>query len=59
MGAGGDIAAVLLPATIEVVVAERQPLGLVRLATQLYLIDSTGTLIDEYRPQFADFSGCR
>ena len=44
----------LLPATIEVVVTERQPVGLVRLATQLYLIDATGTVIDEYRPQFAD-----
>ena len=44
----------LLPATIEVVVTERQPVGLVRLATQLYLIDATGTVIDEYRPRFAD-----
>ena len=44
----------LLPSTIEVVVTERKPVGLVRLATQLYLIDATGTLIDEYRPQFSD-----
>ena len=43
----------LLPATIEVAVAEHEPVGLVRLATQLYLIDATGTVIDEYRPQFA------
>ena len=44
----------LLPSTIEVTVTERQPVGLVRLETQLYLVDATGTLIDEYRPQFAD-----
>ena len=44
----------LLPATIEVVVTERKPVGLVRLATQLYLIDATGAVIDEYRPQFAE-----
>ena len=44
----------LFPSTIEVAVTEREPVGLVRLATQLYLIDATGTVIDEYRPQFAD-----
>ena len=45
----------LLPGTIEVTVSEREPVGLVRLATQLYLVDATGTVIDEYRPQFAEF----
>ena len=44
----------VLPATIEVTIAEREPVGLFRVATQLYLVDPTGTVIDEYRPQFAD-----
>ena len=43
-----------LPATIEVTITERKPVGLFRMATQLYLVDPTGTVIDEYRPQFAD-----
>ena len=45
----------VLPSTIEVVVSERNPLGLGRLAGQLYLVDGRGTIIDEYGPQFADF----
>ena len=44
----------MLPATIEVTITEREPVGLFRVATQLYLVDPTGTVIDEYRPQFAD-----
>lgn len=43
-----------LPATIEVTIAEREPVGLFRIATQLYLVDPTGRVIDEYRPRFAD-----
>src|SRR6185503_432800 len=38
----------VLPATIEVFVSERTPMGLCRLGTTLYLIDATGTLIDEF-----------
>ena len=45
----------VLPSTIEVVVSERNPVGLGRLAGQLYLVDARGTIIDEYGPQFADF----
>ena len=44
----------LLPSTIEVTVTEREPVGLGRLATKLYLMDASGSVIDEYRPQFAD-----
>ena len=44
----------LLPATIEVTIAEREPVGLFRIAAQLYLVDSAGTVIDKYRPQFAE-----
>ena len=44
----------LLPATIEVTITEREPLGLFRMAAKLYLVDPAGTVIDEYRPQFAE-----
>jgi cell division septal protein FtsQ len=45
----------VLPSTVEVFVAERRPIGLCRLGTQMYLIDRTGTLIDEFGPQYAEF----
>jgi cell division protein FtsQ len=44
-----------LPSTIEVVVAERQPSGIGRIGSHLYLIDDRGVVIDEYGPQYADF----
>lgn len=45
----------LLPSTVEVFVEERRPVGLCRLGSQLYLVDRTGTLIDEFGPQYAEF----
>jgi cell division septal protein FtsQ len=45
----------VLPSTIEIFVRERQPVGLCRLGTQLYLIDRRGTVIDEFGPQYAEF----
>lgn len=45
-----------LPSTVEVIVEEREPVGLVRVAGSLYLIDDTGTVIDEYGPGLTDFS---
>ena len=45
-----------LPSTVEVTVEEREPVGLVRVAGSLYLIDDTGTVIDEYGPGLTDFS---
>lgn len=45
----------VLPSTIEVFVSERRPIGLCRLGTQLYLLDRTGTIIDEFGPQYAEF----
>jgi cell division protein FtsQ len=45
----------VLPSTIEVFVSERRPIGLCRLGNELYLLDRTGTLIDEFRPQYAEF----
>jgi cell division septal protein FtsQ len=44
-----------LPSTVDVVVSERQPLGIGRIKGQLYLIDERGVLIDEYGPQYAEF----
>jgi len=45
----------VLPSTIEVYVSERRPIGLCRLGSQLYLLDRTGTLIDEFGPQYSEF----
>lgn len=45
----------LLPSTVEIFVSERQPVGLCRLGSTLYLIDAGGTLIDEFGPQYAEF----
>lgn len=43
----------VLPSTIEVFVSERQPLALCRINGQLYLVDRSGTLIDEFGPKYA------
>lgn len=45
----------VLPSTIEVFVSERQPIGLCRLQKQLYLIDRSGVVIDEFGPKYAQF----
>ncbi len=45
----------LLPSTVEVAVIERAPMGLGRIGSRLYLIDSRGGAIDEYGPQYAEF----
>jgi cell division septal protein FtsQ len=45
----------VLPSTIEVFVSEREPIGLCRLQKQLYLIDRSGVVIDEFGPQYAQF----
>ena len=45
----------ILPSTVEVFVSERRPMGLCRVGTQLYLVDRTGWLIEEFGPQYADF----
>jgi cell division protein FtsQ len=45
----------VLPSTIEVRVVERQPIGISRLGNQLYLIDRTGTVIDEFGPRYREF----
>jgi cell division protein FtsQ len=43
-----------LPSTIEVVVLERQPVGVGRINDELYLVDERGVIIDQFGPQYAD-----
>jgi cell division protein FtsQ len=45
----------VLPSTIEIFISERMPIGLCRLGTDVYLLDRTGMIIDEYGPRYADF----
>jgi cell division septal protein FtsQ len=44
-----------LPSTLEIVVSERQPIGIARFKNGLYLVDESGTIIDQFGPQYADF----
>jgi len=43
-----------LPSTVEVVVSERQPIGIGRIHSDMYLVDERGVVIDQYGPQYAD-----
>jgi cell division protein FtsQ len=43
-----------LPSTVEVVVWERQPVGIGRINGDVYLVDDRGVIIDQYGPQYAD-----
>jgi cell division septal protein FtsQ len=43
-----------LPSTVEVVVLERQPIGIGRINGDMYLVDDRGVVIDQYGPQYAD-----
>jgi cell division protein FtsQ len=43
-----------LPSTVEVIVSERQPVGIARIDGRLYLVDDRAVVIDEYGPQYAD-----
>jgi cell division septal protein FtsQ len=44
-----------LPSTVEVIVSEREPLGIGRVKDRLFLVDERGKLIDEYGPQYGEF----
>ena len=44
----------VLPASVEIVIRERAPIGLCRLVDRLYLVDGSGAVIDEYGPHYAD-----
>ena len=44
-----------LPATVDVVVSERQPIGIGRInGGDMYLVDERGVIVDQYGPQYAD-----
>lgn len=44
----------VLPATLEIMIHERVPMGIGRIGTSLYLIDAAGVIVDEYGPAYAD-----
>ncbi len=44
----------VLPATLEITIHERTPMGIGRIGTSLYLIDARGVIVDEYGPAYAD-----
>lgn len=44
----------MFPGTLAVVIEERAPMGVGRINGALYLIDETGTVIDEFGPNYAD-----
>jgi cell division protein FtsQ len=45
----------VLPGTVAVAVAERQPMGIGRVNDDLYLIDDRGGIIDQFGPNYAEF----
>jgi cell division protein FtsQ len=45
----------VLPSTVEVFVSERHPMGVSRMGSQLYLVDRSGTVIDEFGPRYSEF----
>lgn len=44
----------VLPGTVDVLIAERQPIGIGRIGELLYLIDERGEVIDEFGPSHAE-----
>jgi len=44
----------VLPSTIAISVTERTPMAIARLGQQLYLVDDSGVIIDEYGPAYHD-----
>jgi cell division septal protein FtsQ len=45
----------VLPSTIEVFIREREPLAIGRRGDELFLVDATGRVIDDYGPNYAQF----
>lgn len=45
----------VLPATIVIEVVERTPVALARINQRLYLVDDSGTIIDEHRADYQEF----
>lgn len=44
----------VLPGGIDVMISEREPIGIVRAGDALHLIDDTGDIMDEYGPHHAE-----
>ncbi len=44
----------VLPGTVDVFIAEREPMGIGRIGQGLYLVDERGDIIDEFGPNYAD-----
>ncbi len=44
----------VLPSAVHVTLDEREPVGLGRFGSRLFLVDATGHVIDEFGPRFAD-----
>lgn len=44
----------VLPSTIDLQIVERVPMAIARLGQQLYLVDDTGVIVDEYTAQHRD-----
>lgn len=45
----------VLPGTVDIVIVERQPMGIGRIEGRLYLLDERGGIIDEFGPNHAEF----
>jgi cell division protein FtsQ len=45
----------VLPGTVAVAISERQPMGIGRINSDLYLIDDRGGIIDQFGPNYAEF----
>lgn len=45
----------VLPGTVDIAIAERQPKGIGRIGSALYLLDQHGGIIDEFGPEHAEF----
>ncbi|HET9368703.1 MAG TPA: FtsQ-type POTRA domain-containing protein [Vicinamibacterales bacterium] len=45
----------VLPRTLQVTITERLPMAVARLGQQLYLIDESGVIIDEFGPNYQEF----
>lgn len=43
-----------LPSTLEVRIVEREPVAIARIKRQLYLVDGTGVIIDDFGPKHGD-----
>ena len=43
-----------LPSTVEVAISERQPVGIGRINSDMYLVDDRGIIIDQYGPQYTE-----